>query len=47
MATAVKSCGSARGRLGADPVTASSDVGNKLVINHIRAGLAFKLGGGS
>jgi outer membrane immunogenic protein len=30
----------------ADPVTKSSDVGNKLVINDIRAGLAFKFGGG-
>jgi outer membrane immunogenic protein len=30
----------------ADPVTASSDVGNKMVINDIRAGLAFKFGGG-
>jgi hypothetical protein len=29
-----------------DPVTASSDIGNKLVINDIRAGLAFKFGGG-
>jgi outer membrane immunogenic protein len=30
----------------ADPVTASSDVGNKMVINDVRAGLAFKFGGG-
>ena len=30
----------------ADPATGSSDVGNKVVINDIRAGLAFKFGGG-